>query len=53
MDVLESEEYLQYALATTTVFSIIRRFDKMLMIVKTIVGEDFHLDNLDLMEKYA
>lgn len=33
----------------------VKRFDRLLLALKTIVGEEFHLEHLDLdtMERYA
>jgi hypothetical protein len=74
--VLESLEYQQYALATSTVFFVwvlhtmsappvyrfadsplfgsrVRRLDKLLIVVKTLVGEDLHVENINLGRDYS
>jgi hypothetical protein len=31
----------------------VRRLDKLLIVVKTLVGEDLHVGNIDLREDYS
>ncbi|WVR04089.1 hypothetical protein IAU60_001088 [Kwoniella sp. DSM 27419] len=48
VDVLESENYLRYALGITTTFSLISRLDRIVVICKTLLGENFHISGLHL-----
>ncbi|WWC68937.1 uncharacterized protein I206_102873 [Kwoniella pini CBS 10737] len=48
VDVLESDNYLRYALGITTTFSLISRLDRIVVICKTLLGENFHISGLHL-----
>ncbi|WWC87577.1 uncharacterized protein L201_002467 [Kwoniella dendrophila CBS 6074] len=48
VDVLESDNYLRYALGITTTFSLISRLDKTVVICKTLLGENYHISGLHL-----
>ncbi|CDZ98776.1 Predicted membrane protein [Phaffia rhodozyma] len=43
VDILKSEEYLRFSMACATCFALVGRFDKMMLICKTLLGETFHL----------
>ncbi|ORY25231.1 hypothetical protein BCR39DRAFT_291018 [Naematelia encephala] len=46
VDVLESENYMRYALGTTTTFSIMARLDRLVVTCKTLLGENYHVSGL-------
>nr|ODN98654.1 hypothetical protein L204_02618 [Cryptococcus depauperatus CBS 7855] len=48
VDVLESDEYMRYALGITTTFSLVSRLDRMVVICKTLLGENYHIHGLRL-----
>ncbi|KAL7419840.1 hypothetical protein Q5752_005756 [Cryptotrichosporon argae] len=48
-DVLESDDYMRYALAVTTTFSLISRLDGIVVICKTLLGENYHISHLHLL----
>ncbi|OCF42538.1 hypothetical protein I317_03654 [Kwoniella heveanensis CBS 569] len=48
VDVLESDNYLRYALGITTTFSLVARLDRIVVICKTLLGENFHISGLHL-----
>ncbi|OXG24105.1 hypothetical protein C361_02654 [Cryptococcus neoformans Tu259-1] len=48
VDVLESENYMRYALGITTTFSLISRLDRIVVICKTLLGENYHIAGLHL-----
>nr|XP_031859088.1 uncharacterized protein CI109_005438 [Kwoniella shandongensis]KAA5526160.1 hypothetical protein CI109_005438 [Kwoniella shandongensis] len=48
VDVLESENYMRYALGITTTFSLVARLDRIVVICKTLLGENFHISGLHL-----
>ncbi|WVQ83523.1 hypothetical protein IAT38_005664 [Cryptococcus sp. DSM 104549] len=48
VDVLESDNYMRYALGITTTFSLISRIDRIVVICKTLLGENFHISGLQL-----
>ncbi|KAK8861286.1 hypothetical protein IAR55_002105 [Kwoniella newhampshirensis] len=48
VDVLESDNYMRYALGITTTFSLVARLDRIVVICKTLLGENFHISGLHL-----
>ncbi|KIR40091.1 hypothetical protein I307_04809 [Cryptococcus deuterogattii 99/473] len=48
VDVLESDNYMRYALGITTTFSLISRLDRIVVICKTLLGENYHISGLHL-----
>ncbi|WVQ74377.1 hypothetical protein IAR50_003978 [Cryptococcus sp. DSM 104548] len=48
VDVLESENYMRYALGITTTFSLVSRLDRIVVICKTLLGENYHIAGLHL-----
>ncbi|OCF58351.1 hypothetical protein L486_04383 [Kwoniella mangroviensis CBS 10435] len=52
VDVLESDNYLRYALGITTTFSLISRLDRIVVICKTLLGENFHISGLHLEQNH-
>ena len=51
VEVLESEEYLRYALAIATTFSLIARLDRRVITCKTLLGESYHVSGVHLDHK--
>ena len=46
VEVLESQEYMRYALGITTTFSLLARIDRIVVICKTLLGENYHVGGL-------
>ncbi|EIW69174.1 hypothetical protein TREMEDRAFT_39416 [Tremella mesenterica DSM 1558] len=47
-EVLESDDYMRYALGVVTVFAILGRLDRIVVICKTLLGESYHISGLHL-----
>jgi hypothetical protein len=45
--VLEDAQYMTYCVAATTAFNVIARIDRLMVAVKELVGEQFHIDGLE------
>ncbi|ORX36432.1 hypothetical protein BD324DRAFT_580777 [Kockovaella imperatae] len=48
IDVMESVEYMRYALGITTSFSLLARLDRIVVICKTLLGEHYHVSGIHL-----
>lgn len=43
---LESEEYMRFAIGCSTVFAIVGRLDRLMVVTKTLLGETYHLQHV-------
>ncbi|KAF8548399.1 hypothetical protein OG21DRAFT_1449193 [Imleria badia] len=51
-DTLESLQYLIFCVGVSTAFSIVMRLDKLMVAVKELVGEQYHIDGVGLPLHY-
>ncbi|ESK92525.1 hypothetical protein Moror_4433 [Moniliophthora roreri MCA 2997] len=47
-ETLENEQYMIFCVGVSTAFSIISRLDRLMLAVKEIVGEDYHIHGIGL-----
>lgn len=49
-DVLASDDYMRYALGVSTIYALMSRLDGMVVVCKTLLGENYHISNLRLAD---
>ncbi|BEI80174.1 hypothetical protein CcaverHIS002_0107030 [Cutaneotrichosporon cavernicola] len=49
-EVLQSDDYMRYALGVSTIYALMTRLDSIVAVCKTLLGENYHIENLKLME---
>ncbi|KLT41025.1 hypothetical protein CC85DRAFT_297212 [Cutaneotrichosporon oleaginosum] len=49
-DVLQSDDYMRYALGVSTIYALMSRLDSIVVVCKTLLGENYHIENLKLVE---
>ena len=47
-DVLANEQYLCFSVGVASVYGIITRLDRLTLAVKELVGENFHIDGVEI-----
>lgn len=52
MSVLESADYMRYALAISTTFSLLARLDRIVITCKTLLGESYHVSGIHLDQQH-
>lgn len=50
VEVLESDNYMRYALGVSTIYALMSRLDSIVVVCKTLLGENYHIDNLRFTE---
>lgn len=48
IEVLESEEYMRYALGVSTAYALMTRLDAIIVACKSLLGENYHIANMKL-----
>lgn len=48
LEVLESEEYMRYALGVSTAYALMSRLDAIIVACKSLLGENYHIANMKL-----
>lgn len=48
IEVLESEEYMRYALGVSTAYALMSRLDAIIVTCKSLLGENYHIANMKL-----
>jgi hypothetical protein len=49
-EVLQSDDYMRYALGVSTIYALMSRLDSIVVVCKTLLGENYHIENLKLVE---
>ncbi|KAF8310786.1 hypothetical protein DL93DRAFT_2084164 [Clavulina sp. PMI_390] len=52
-DVLGNEQYMCFCVGVSSVYSLVRRLDRLMFAVKELVGENFHVDGVEIPLPYA
>ncbi|GMK54562.1 hypothetical protein CspeluHIS016_0111480 [Cutaneotrichosporon spelunceum] len=49
-EVLQSDDYMRYAVGVSTIYALMSRLDSIVVVCKTLLGENYHIENLRLVE---
>ncbi|KAI6026427.1 hypothetical protein BKA83DRAFT_4243292 [Pisolithus microcarpus] len=52
LDTLESLQYLTFCVGVSTAFAIVTRLDRLMITTKQLVGEQYHIDGIELPLHY-
>ncbi|KAF8268962.1 hypothetical protein EI94DRAFT_1799762 [Lactarius quietus] len=53
IDILEDEQYMSFCVGVSTSFSIVTRFDRLMLATKELVGEHYHIHGVGYISKVA
>ncbi|KAF8311865.1 hypothetical protein DL93DRAFT_2115513 [Clavulina sp. PMI_390] len=52
-EVLRDEQYMCFCVGVASVYSLVRRLDRLMFAIKELVGENFHVDGVEIPLPYA
>ncbi|KAF8901456.1 hypothetical protein CPB84DRAFT_1815176 [Gymnopilus junonius] len=51
IETLKNEQYLMFSVGITTAFGIVNRLDRLMVAVKEVVGEQYHIHGIEIAEE--